>query len=399
MSMDGRASAMRDAAANGTAEPVPVHSDWGDAGYFRGRSRVTNLLRLVWQLFSPPRGHRIRITKPGLLLILVSFGIGTAAFNTSQNILYVALSLMLSTLLLSGLLSWMNFKGLSWRLASDSHFRVGRESAVRVEIRNAKRFLPSYSLRFDLESVPSGRRAALWMERRIDGGTTRIVEWWMRPQRRGVETVRMEGVVSQFPFGFLRKTILKSCSCDVIVWPERVEYEFAPAARGRALPAAGRMRSKGGGTELLRIRDYRPGDALRQLHWKASARRGQLLVRENAEERDQSFALHIDSSADLWREDAVFERMCSFAASLAEDLFMRGRLAEVTIDGGTALPVRIMADLERVLDHLSRVQRGGGDSALPARPAAASRWPIIRFAPAGANRVSCEVEGVHAGFA
>jgi len=82
------------------------------------------------QLISPPRGHRTVPTKTGSMLILVTIGVGTAAFNSGQNILYLALSMLLSTLLVSGLLSWMNFKGCRWRLEAGRHFRVGEASPV-----------------------------------------------------------------------------------------------------------------------------------------------------------------------------------------------------------------------------------------------------------------------------
>ena len=100
-------------------------SDWSDPGFFSERlSRGRNLWRAIKQLLIPPKGHRIVPTPAGYALILVSLGLGTAAYNTASNILFMALSLLLSSLILSGILSWVNFKGTKWRMTTASSYRV-----------------------------------------------------------------------------------------------------------------------------------------------------------------------------------------------------------------------------------------------------------------------------------
>ena len=62
----------------------------------------------MWSILYPRRRQRFLPTLSGTLLITVTIGIGVAAYNTSNNILFITLSLLLSCLILSGLLSWMN---------------------------------------------------------------------------------------------------------------------------------------------------------------------------------------------------------------------------------------------------------------------------------------------------
>ncbi len=69
--------------------------DWADPGYFSGNSRIGNSVRVLVQLIRPPKGHRTLPTKTGLFLILITIGVGTAGFNTGQNILYLATMLSL----------------------------------------------------------------------------------------------------------------------------------------------------------------------------------------------------------------------------------------------------------------------------------------------------------------
>ena len=65
---------------------------------------------------------RIKMTLTGWCLIVVSLGLGVAAYNTASNILFLTLSLLLSSLILSGVLSLINFKKLRWELRVPSHF-------------------------------------------------------------------------------------------------------------------------------------------------------------------------------------------------------------------------------------------------------------------------------------
>jgi len=112
---------------------------WTDPGYFHPKSRVVSAGKVLVQLVKPPKGHSTVPTKTGLMLIGVSLGIGTAAFNTAHNILYIALALLLSALLLSGLLSWLNFSGSRWRLVLEPHFRAGEPTPLRLEARNVNK--------------------------------------------------------------------------------------------------------------------------------------------------------------------------------------------------------------------------------------------------------------------
>ena len=156
---------MKSVAQNDTAS-----GDWADPGYFLQQSRARNALRLFIQLFQPPKGHKVRPTPAGIVLILLALGIGTAAYNTSSNILFIALALMLSCLLLSGILSWINFKGTRWRLLTESHLRVGETAPVRIDLFNDKRLLPTYCLWFNVKAITSQAGGRTYLTERLEAG-------------------------------------------------------------------------------------------------------------------------------------------------------------------------------------------------------------------------------------
>lgn len=360
-----------------TAQP-----EWGDPGFFGGRSRLRDALRLLWQLIRPPKGHRTMPTKTGMLLILLAIGIGSAGFNTGHNILYLMLAVLLSALLVSGILSWQNFRGCRWRLVCGERMRAGEANPVHLEIRNQKKWLPSYSLTFLVASERSGELAAVALEGRLDAGEQRRLRWIVEPERRGRDRIRLRGLVSRYPFGFLKKTIEDSVSREVVVWPERLAVDLDSARAGRPRPH-GAYFQRGEGVELLGLREYRRGDAPRAVHWKATARMGKLQVRETAQEANRSFRIWVETAVKRWEKEADFERMCRAAGSLAELLYQREQLRSLQVDGEAAIVVACPADLERVLDRLAVVARGDAGEAGEGHGVAGA----IRFRATAAGRI------------
>lgn len=369
--------------------------DWADPGYFSGTSAVGNTVRVLVQLVHPPRGHRTLPTRTGSMLILITIGVGTAAFNTGQNILYLALSMLLSTLLVSGLLSWWNFKGCRWRVECGRHFRCGETSPVTLEVENTKRRLPSYALAFDMAASRSGVRHLLALDGRLDPGAKTRLLWEFTPEKRGQETIALEGLVSRYPFGFLKKIIRDSYTRDVLVWPERIEYSFSGDKAGRRWQY-GHNRRRGEGVELVHLRGYRSGDPLRRIHWKASARMGNLQVMETEQEHHQAFSVRVDPSPGVWGSEPQFEKMCAFAGSLAEDLYQHDQLRSVTIAGTGSWPVGAIEDLYKFLDTLALLEwKEAGNSPTTGRVNANT----VIFLPGSGGEVLARLEDQHVGQA
>ena len=202
-------------------------------------------------------------------------------------------------------------------------------------------------------------------------------------------------MLSRYPFGFLKKTIKDSYEKAVIVWPARIPYQFSGSKAGRRW-LYGHHRRKGEGVDLIHVREYRSGDPLRRIHWKASAKLGSLQVRETEQEHHQAFALFVDPSPHLWQDAAQFEKMCSFAASLAEDLFQHDQLRTVQVAGIGREKIGSNDDLYAFLDTLSGLERksnmAGGDTVK-------NSPDTVTFLPGPDKSVIATMEGQHVGQA
>ncbi len=350
------------------AEPNPEAvrpGDWADPGFFSSRlSREGRFWRLLWMMILPPEGSRIIPTPAGYALILVALGLGTAAYNTASNILFMALSLLLSSLILSGFLSWLNFKGMRWRLNLPSTFRVGEKADLQIELGNHKHLLPTYNICFHIRTERLGKKEKVFLDSRLNAGDKRRLGWIYRPQRRGTDTIILSGLESQFPFGFLRKIVGGGIKRPVTVFPARIDYTFQPPAGHHAQRRGEISRRPGGGAELINIRRYQQGDSQRLVHWKASARLRQLMIRQMAEENRDGYLIFVESPGSLWRESPEmtdreserFEKLCAFAGSLAEDLFRQGSLIGYAINDEPVSPVKRLHDLHAFLRALANLK-------------------------------------------
>ncbi len=365
---------------------------------------------MLWSYLYPPRGQRIMPTISGTLMIAVSLGIGSAAYNTSNNILFITLSLLLACLIGSGVMSAANLAKVAWRIQPSAPYRVGQTGTLTIELRNRKRLLPTYGLWFDLRTKadPAGHR--LLQRQRLDpeGGSTQL-DWAWTPTQRGHEVIELAGVGSLFPFGFLRKVLACEVRTEVLVWPALVDYQrfgvLAPSRR-----QTGHTVSKlGQNGDLFALRKYASGDSHRLIHWKASARLGNLMVRQFSAEQQEGYSLRVDPTTDLWPHPQQFELLCSFVASLASDLFGSGRLGTVALNLDPPAPVRSVRDLEAFFDRLAQLEPRPVDARPSQAPfpaptestaaAATGGRLTLTFSPDGTRGVAAYVNGQKAASA
>lgn len=372
---------------------------WQSANGRPGKVRSHRWRAFMWSLVYPYRGNRLMLTLPGGIVIAVAMGIAAAAYNTANNILFIALSLLLACLVFSGLLSWVNFRGLAWRLRVPPPLRAGRDHAVTVELHNGKKFLPSYGLWFEVAATGMKRTARIPLRGRLDGQDSTTLEWTLRPAARGRLSVEVMSAASLFPFGFLKKLVGSQLKRDVLVWPAPVEYQRSPVASWHQPGGIERSMRAGQGGDLLALRSYARGDSNRLVHWKASARLRRLMVRQYAAETQTGFSLWLRTSADDWSRPEQFELMCSLAATMAEDLFRAGRLTSVAIDGEAPTPVRRMHDLERFMDRLALVKPVVQTYESTDATVSVRRANVLTFAPDGARGVIAYVDGEKAAAA
>jgi len=124
---------------------------------------------------------------------------------------------------------------------------------------------------------------------------------------------------------------------------------FCAASRGNAM--AGAASRAGTGTELFGVREYRPGDPLRRIHWRSSARHGELIVREYEPPGIQSLGIFCDPAPPT-REAA--DQIARLAASEAWDCLRSGGRAVLWSPGAEPSTYDESRSIWALLEWLAR---------------------------------------------
>jgi hypothetical protein len=182
----------------------------------------------------------------------------------------------------------------------------------------------------------------------------------MIPLRRGV--LRLEGcnIARTDPFGLFRSLHPQTAPQSVLILPKL--YTMPPFD----LPGSTRYQqggvslaaSVGESEEFVSLREYRPGDPIRRIHWKSFAKSGKPIVKEFQDEFFVRHALILDTFGDHLHSD-IFEEAVSVAASLAFNFQNHDSLLDLMFVGPQAYCFtsgRGLAHTQQMLEILASVQ-------------------------------------------
>ncbi|MGM7679492.1 DUF58 domain-containing protein [Microbacterium sp. A94] len=227
--------------------------------------------------------------------------------------------------------------GVSRRISTDL-LTVGEQSqvAVRFDLRALR--VPNGTWRDALPSAVVGDAAG---EFPTDNGTN--IRYAITGVHRGVWPVGPLLLRTIDPFGFSQREQEFGDTRTVTIVPEIVP--LAPinsnvgASGGTAHTASTRL---GQGSDNLSPRHYVSGDSMRRIHWRATAHRGDLMVRQEEEEASPDALVVLDRTAQRWERagtgsDPAFEAAVSAAASVALHLVHEGYSVDVLDSAGAVL--------------------------------------------------------------
>lgn len=153
---------------------------------------------------------------------------------------------------------------------------------------------------------------------RLPEGSSAEIEQVRTPRARGRFMSGRVTVTGGAPFGLSRSRRISEIESEITVVPAWVELPSFPILEPSSSPSEvlhERART-GAGEEFLGIREFRPGDSLRSVHWRSSARAGSLIVREWEEEVSSRVGLVIAGNDHGDGPRSAFETLISAVASI-----------------------------------------------------------------------------------
>src|SRR6266540_621222 len=246
---------------------------------------------------------------------------------------------------------------------------VGGRISVTVRLRNLGRLETGVLLLEDRLPYQLGPPARFVVPG-IAGDDRELLNYEINAGARGRYTVGPLAVRLSDPFGLAQVTSELAGTSEVVVHP-KVE-SLAPPSLGGELASAASTKVRhlfSQGDEFYTTRDYRAGDDLRKVHWRSSAKRGQLMIRQEERPWQARALIALDLRRGAHRGQggqASFERMVSIAASIAVRLGASGyELGMITDEGQQVRPIDSADQATAMLDFLAGVDTTRSTSLVP----------------------------------
>lgn len=319
-------------------------------------------MRWIWRKLKGAFEDSMRqqVTVGGVIYTIAIVLVALAAFASTNNLLFLLLAAMLSTLLVSNFVSRLGLAGLEFDFQLPDHVSARRRVSGRISIMNEKRVIPSFSIHVTGVEETGLTRAIYFPV--VPGGATirETVEVFFA--RRGPHRDNTFQFSTRFPFGFAERRVQVRLPHEVLVYPC---IDPQPGFEELLGAVTGDMESqfRGRGNDFYRIRPYEALESSRHVDWKATAHTGDLQVREFAREQDPLVQIFLD--LDVPPENAGwFETAVDCCAFLVWRIGQKGSRLHLRTQSHD-LRVPEDGDIYTILKYLAEVMPVSGNSAAP----------------------------------
>ena len=256
------------------------------------------------------------MTRVGRTYLVLTLGIGLAALNTGNNLLYLVLGFLLAVIVLSGVLSERVVRDLTVRRLLPEGVFAQEPFPLRYEVGRSRG--QAFAVRLTERSP--GLEGWAWVPH-VDQGTPRVVRADAVAARRGPLALEELEITTSFPFGLFEKSRRLELPDLLVVWPRRGFTCEVPAPDpGQHVGDTGQSRHRDGGGDLLGLRELLDDEDARRVHWKKSASAGQLLKVEREREDRLQYTLSVPAGVAA----EALDRACEETAALSHLLLERG---------------------------------------------------------------------------
>jgi uncharacterized protein (DUF58 family) len=249
---------------------------------------------------------------------------------------------------------------------------AGQPTGVTAQLENVSRLRSAVLLAEDVTPYSLGSRPRFVLDE-IEPGGSRELSYQIRPDTRGKFTIGPLRVRVADAFGLVEISRSFSTTSTLVVTPKIYPLPRATAPSSWLGEGDGGMRTISAvGEDDAAPRAYQSGDPLRRVHWRSTARYGELMVRREEHQWRNSASVFLDTrrSAHLGTgASATFEFAVSAAASIGAHLTGEGFRARLITEAGEIAPRGTFQDT--LLDMLAVISPSRDISLIPGAAALA----------------------------
>lgn len=254
------------------------------------------------------------------IMLVIAVGALTGGNPDTGNMLLLVFGMMAGPFVLNG---WVVVAMLARVHVERTHpatVPAGAFFSVEILLRNDKPLLSSRLVEVrDVIEAPSTREEPTVTFVRVGPKEERSGQYELCIRKRGLYHLGPIRISSRFPLGIGERGHTISSTSELVVHPaigrllpgwKRRERELAESMT--------RANAKMGifDDDFHSIREYRPGDSSRAIHWRSSARHGQIMVKEHQQHREAELIVLLDFFQTAEFTEALQETAVSLAATL-----------------------------------------------------------------------------------
>jgi uncharacterized protein (DUF58 family) len=213
----------------------------------------------------------------------------------------------------------------------------------------------------DIMPFGLNRREPVETSSLVPGQITR--SYRIRPEKRGRYKVGPMVVGVADSFGLMVRSFSVGEESPLMVYPKHLPIQLVRGNEASEMLGVSTTNEKGASAEFLRIRLYQPGDEMKTIHWRSSAKTGKLMVRELAREetRSTTIILNCEERSNRGMTES-FELGVKVAASIAVSALKQNIDVRMILHGEDPIVVakgRGMVQYHRLLSALATVKPHG----------------------------------------
>lgn len=314
--------------------------------------------------------NRVYIPREGIGYLLIMAVLFVGSTLTQENRLLLVFAAMAGPFIVNGSITYTMLKNVQIRRRPPPRAMASELFSVEVDLANESAMLPLWMMVVqDVVAFGHASWAPTILFTRVPPKTVRTSHYQIRLMQRGRYRFGPVQVISRFPLGLVERGCLFRDSGEMLIYP-RVG-RLSPRWKRRLIGASELIetpqpRSGVFDDEYHHLREYRAGDNTRAIHWRSSARRNMLIVREYQQNREHHLLVLVDLWAGPGPRDVSqrrTEQVLSFATTLACEHRRECRGATLTFVACGTETWRWEAransqGLETLLDRLAVIEAG-----------------------------------------
>ena len=328
-----------------------------------------NLKKLVHELTrdrdipgtsSGPSKHAYRYhpTTQGWFFFILTFLIMIAATTSGHNLLYLLVCVFFGAFIVMGNMAVMNLRSLQVKRELPLEIYAETPHPVEIRVTNPREVMDSFAI--TAKEIPNKENSVegeVFLPL-VEKGKESSKDYWLKVSRRGWHEFHGLVLHTKFPFGFWERSRTITNPTTLLAFP-RVFHSWREAKSTLLLDGSFSGRRIGKGDELLNFRNYEPGDPIRWIHWKNTAKTDRMTVALFHHPENRQAIISLRTRYPNWESGTFLEHVeeaISWAATATVRLLDSGVAVGYRDETSQIAPSAGENHKRRILTHLALVQ-------------------------------------------